>query len=221
MKVVIKSPHIVVVDDLLPEDKFENLWIHIQNEKYSSPHNTQQGWQKVWRLNDNNCLGGPNYYLNKKPFNNYMDAVSTYMINASKNFEETVGVQGLHWTNASFRPYIYQSGSKLSWHNDAGKYKAALTYYVHPYWGSTWGGELMYADVPKPEEIKEHNKSQPHLDHRWEDIYLSFKGKGGWILPKPNRLVLMTAGVYHSINRVDQNAGDNPRCSIVSFLMQE
>lgn len=218
MKIVLKTKKYIIVDDLLPKDQFENLWLHIQNESYMNPHTTQTGWQKVWRLNDSNCLGSQSYLLSKKPFNNYMDGASSYMLAASNYAEDIVGKQSIQWEEATFRSYVYQRGSKLSWHNDAGNYHSSLTYYAHPYWGSTWGGELLIASVP--ENIPTHVKTAPHLDHKWEDEYIAENGTGQWIFPKPNRLVIMSGGVYHSINRIDNDAGDNCRCSIVGFLMK-
>lgn len=218
MKISSQNKKFAIIDGLLPDDQFERVWRHFQTESYSIPH--QSGWQKVWRLSDANCMGGPSYSLAKKPFNNYMDAVSSYMLGALKYAPDIAGVQGEDWVDATFRPYIYPRGTKLSWHNDGGNYHAALTYYVHPKWGSTWGGELMAAETPDLESYQNKNKGQPHLDHRWEDEFLAEKGGGQFIIPKPNRLVIMKAGVFHSINRVDADAGDNARCSIVSFLIK-
>lgn len=220
MKIVLQTRKFAIIDDVLPPDQFERLWRHFQAEQFTIPH--ASGWQKVWRLSDSNCLGGPSYQLTKKPFNNYMDVVSSYLLAALKYAPEIKGEQGKDWVEATFRPYIYPRGSKLSWHNDGGSYHAALTYYVHPYWGSTWGGELMVAEVPDIEKFQSKNsKGQPHLDHRWEDDFLGERGMGQWIFPKPNRLVIMAAGVFHNINRVDPDAGDHARCSIVSFLVKD
>jgi Rps23 Pro-64 3,4-dihydroxylase Tpa1-like proline 4-hydroxylase len=165
-------------------------------------------------------MGGQSYSLSKKPFNNYMDGVSSYFM-ASLKHAELSGSEGKDWVDATFRAYIYPRGSKLSWHNDGGHYHAALTYYVHPYWGSTWGGELMVAETPNLDSYQHQYKGQPHLDHRWEDKFIADKGIGQYIFPKPNRLVIMASGVFHAINRVDDDAGDNGRCSIVSFLIKE
>ena len=218
MKIVFKTKRYVVIDDLLPKDQFDNLWLHFQNESYVSPHVTQSGWQKVWRLNDGDCLGSPSYILSKKPFNNYMDAASSYMLAAAKYTEDVSGKKDIDWKEATFRSYIYPAGSKLSWHNDAGSYQAAFTYYAHPFWQSTWGGELLV--LAESGDIPDTAKTAPHLDHRWEDEYVSKIGVGEWIFPKPNRLVIMSGGVYHSINRIDSSAGDNCRCSIVGFLLK-
>jgi Rps23 Pro-64 3,4-dihydroxylase Tpa1-like proline 4-hydroxylase len=219
MKIVHQNKKFAIIDDVLPDEQFDRLWKHFQAEQFSIPH--AQQWQKVWRLTDANCLGGPSYQLTKKPFNNYMDGVSSYLLAALKYAPEIKGDQGKDWSEATFRPYIYPRGSKLSWHNDGGSYHAALTYYCHPYWGSTWGGELMVAEVPDLQAFRNKHKGQPHLDHRWEDEFLAERGLGQWIFPKPNRLVIMAAGVFHTINRVDPDAGDHARCSIVSFLVKD
>jgi hypothetical protein len=200
-----------VIDDLLPPDQFPIAWKHFQNEKYANPH--VNGWQKVWRLTDNDCLGSQDYPLTKKPFNNYMDGVSSYMLEANRHVSDIGGEEGKDWSEAIFRSYIYPRGSKLSWHNDGGDYHAALTYYVHPYWGSTWGGELMASSTPDLDSYNHEHKGNPHLDHRWEDAFIGELGFG-------HRLVIMSAGVFHAINRVDDDAGDNARCSVVSFLIK-
>jgi Rps23 Pro-64 3,4-dihydroxylase Tpa1-like proline 4-hydroxylase len=218
MKIIFQNKKFAIIDDLLPLDQFERVWRHFQAEQYTVPH--QSGWQKVWRLTDSQCMGGNSYSLSKKPFNSYMDGVSSYLIAALQHTKDIGGTQGQEWVDATFRPYIYPRGTKLSWHNDGGNYHAALTYYVHPYWGSTWGGELMVAETPNLDTYEHKNKGQPHLDHRWEDEFIAAKGIGQLIFPKPNRLVIMASGVFHAINRVDADAGDNCRCSIVSFLLK-
>ena len=122
----------------------------------------------------------------------------------------------------SVRPYLYPRGTKLSWHDDSTVYCAAATYYCHLKWGSTWGGELMVAEVPGLAQVFQgKNLSKPHMDHEWEDQYINIYGMGNFITPKPNRLVLMAPGTYHAINRVDADAGDHLRAAIVGFLLPE
>jgi hypothetical protein len=79
----------------------------------------------------------------------------------------------------------------------------------------------MVAEVPPITKVFSAPPHPPHLNHDWEDHYLSVFGVGTWIMPKTNRLVLMAPGVYHSINRVDDDAGDHVRCSVVGFYKRE
>ena len=53
-----------------------------------------------------------------------------------------------------------------------------------------------------------------------EDKFLSAHGFGTYVTCKPNRLVLTRPGVWHSINRVDDDAGDHCRASVVGFFKE-
>lgn len=218
MKLVFKNPRFVIYDDVLPQDVFEKIWVHAQYENYANALGSNT-WIKVWRLGDHAPLGSPEYHWSKKPFNNYMDVVGHVFHQIAINSNDLVGDM-TNWHDLVMRTYIYPRNTKLSWHNDTDTYAGALTYYIHPNWGSTWGGELMVAEVPPMHEMKTQPLAGPHLDHEWEDGYILERGVGQWISPKPNRCVLMSSGVYHAVNRVDADAGDHARVSIVGFLMK-
>lgn len=216
MKLVFKNPKFVIYDDVLPKDVFDNIWLHAQYENYANTLGNGT-WIKVWRLGDKNPLGSQEYHWSKKPFNNYMDVIGHVFDQIAINSSDIVGDIS-NWQDLVMRTYIYPRDTKLSWHNDADNYAGAFTYYLHPKWGSTWGGELLVAEVPSMEEMPTKPLAGPHLDHEWEDSYLLERGVGQWIAPKPNRCVLMAGGVYHSVNRVDADAGDHARVSVVGFL---
>lgn len=218
MKLVFKNNKFAIYDDVLEQSIFEQVWIHAQHENYIVP--TQNGnWIKVWRLGDGVPHGSGEYHWSKRPFNNYMDAIGHVFFEIAKNSSDIVGDES-NWNELITRTYLYPRNTKLSWHNDAEQYAGALTYYIHPKWGSTWGGELMIAEVPPLHEIRKRPQAGPHLDHEWENEYLLEHGVGQWISPKPNRCVIMAGGVYHAVNRVDADVGDYCRCSSVGFLMR-
>lgn len=217
MRLTFKNSKFAIFDDVLPPDIFDTVWLHAQCENYSSSL-SQGNWIKVWRLGDNSPLGSKEYLWSKKPFNNYMDIIGHYFLEMTKVCKDLVEENS--WNDLSLRSYIYPRGTKLSWHNDAEVYSGAITYYVHPKWGSTWGGELLVAEVPPFHTMKKKPKVGPHLDHEWEDNYILENGVGQWVSPKPNRCVIMSGGVYHSVNRVDSDAGDHSRVSIVGFLLK-
>ena len=216
MRLVFKNNKFAIFDDVLPPDVFEQVWVHAQYEHYA-PAGSSTNWIKVWRLGDSFPMGSAEYMWSKRPFNNYMDAVGQVFTQISRN---TTDIVGSDWIELTMRTYLYPRSTKLSWHNDAETYAGAFTYYIHPKWGSTWGGELMVAEVPSFQNLKLKPKAGPHLDHEWEDEYITEHGVGQWISPKPNRCVLMSGGVYHSVNRVDPDAGDHARVSIVGFLIK-
>lgn len=195
-----------VYDDVLEPAQFEAMWTAVQHEEYLTPH--VSGWSKVWRLTDGSCIGGRDYDSTNCPFGNYVDLANMMFTNVAKAHPSLVPT----WSRITIRSYLYPRGTKLSWHNDLG-YEGAAIYYVHPEWCSTWGGELMLARTPPETDI-----GSPHLDHRHEDRFLATYGVGTYITCKPNRLVLTRPGVWHSINRVDADAGDHCRASVVGFF---
>jgi hypothetical protein len=196
----------VVYDDVLEQEQFLSVWQAVQAEDYSMPH--IGGWSKVWRLTDGACIGSKNYETENAPFNNYMDLMLFLVKNAAAASPQII----TNWKTLTLRSYLYPRGTKLSWHNDLG-YEGAAIFYIHPEWGSTWGGELMIASTPP-----DFSLPAPHLDHKEEDKFLSLHGMGTYITAKPNRLVVTRPGVWHSINRVDDDAGDHCRATIVGFF---
>lgn len=196
----------VVYDDVLEPEQFGAMWGAIQHEQYLTPH--VSGWSKVWRLTDGTGVGGKDYESSGCPYGNYVDLMNMMFMNVAKAHPAIVPA----WEGITIRPYLYPRGTKLSWHNDLG-YAGAAIYYVHPEWGSTWGGELLIARTPPNTDTL-----PPHLDHKFEDAFLGTYGAGTYITCKPNRLVLTKAGVWHSINRVDADAGDHCRASVVGFF---
>ncbi|CAK0767663.1 2OG-Fe(II) oxygenase [Gammaproteobacteria bacterium] len=206
MKKFLETGHLVIYDDFLDKIQFERIWQAIQTEEYSIIH--IQKWLKIWRISDGLPMFSKLYVDKEFPFNNYMDLMNTSFKESAENHPNIVG----NWKNIGLRSYLYNRDTKLSWHNDKG-YTAAGIFYVHPYWGSTWGGELMIAQTPEAESIP-----NPALEHTFEDKFFEYYGCGQYITAKPNRLILLKSGVWHSINRVDKDAGDHVRCSVVAFF---
>jgi hypothetical protein len=196
----------VVYDDVLSKEDFQRVSTSTQAENYSIPH--INGWLKVWRMSDGLPMGGQNYSYNSRPFNNHMDMMGHIFSEVARMHSNLLP----SYNDLSMRSYLYGRDTKLSWHNDAG-YSAAAIFYTHKYWASTWGGELLIAKTPKVEG----GVPNPCLEHEFEDKFLEYYGYGEYITCKPNRLVFTKGGVWHSINRVDKDAGDHVRCSIVAF----
>src|SRR5690606_9772217 len=135
VKRVISNDRFVVYDDVLPQDQFFELWNYVQNEKFVIPH--MSGWQKVWRLNDGHPYGSMSYKHSDAPFNIPLDIFHELCLKMAETNSEFLE----DWDEITMRTYLYPRDTKLSWHNDTG-YAGAIVYYAHPYWGSTWGGEL-------------------------------------------------------------------------------
>jgi hypothetical protein len=206
VKLTLKNEKMCVLDEVFSEDHFQKVWDYTQKETYSMPHSGS--WIKVWRLSDSIPMGGPEYQLSKKPFHNEMDLVLAYILEIAKHCEEYLG----EWDEIVMRSYLYPRGTKLSWHDD-GIYSGAIVLYTHPKWGATWGGELMIAETEAGAEIR-----SPHLDKTHENELLGRFGVGTYVSAKPNRAIVTRKNVWHQINRVDLDAGDNIRSSIVCFF---
>ena len=199
----------VIYDEVLDNDQFNKLWEAIQLDEFLIPH--INNWSKVWRITDGSPVGTRDYNASQDNFNNYMDLMRFIILEAAKMHPQII----LSHDELILRSYLYPRGTKLNWHNDLG-YSGAAIFYAHPEWASTWGGELMLARTPPMVNI-----TPPHLDHREEDKFLAHLGTGTYITCKPNRLVLTKPGVWHSINRVDDDAGDHCRTTVVGFFKQK
>jgi len=209
MHITINNPKFAIYDDVLEPDQFSTVWKWAQQQQYFAINS--QSWLHVWRLTDGSPMGGHEHYHTKAPFDNdALNMVHARSLDVANASPEIVG----DWNEIIYRCYIYPRGSRIDWHNDQG-YTAALIYYIHPIWSASWGGELMIAEIPKNFDFSGYSGQ---LDTSWKDRFLNIWSAGNYVSPKPNRMILTPAGVWHSINRIDDNAGDNCRCSIVCFF---
>jgi len=218
MELTLRTDKIAVYDSVLSAGDFENAWVHVQNEKYSAPAKAG-AWIKVWRLNDGPSVSSAEYLYSKRPFGNAYDPIFAAVAEAAKAQGQLVGHEGREWHDIALRSYLYPRGTKLSWHDDTDLKAGSFIFYAHPRWGSTWGGELLVAETGSPKQARAGVRTLPYVDHAWEDRFLLEAGHGHFVSAKPNRLVLLSAAAYHSIGRVDPDAGDNVRCSVSGFFI--
>ncbi len=190
MKIAIETEKMVVLDEVMPRSHFEAIAKYSHEETYSMPHADK--WIKVWRLNDAMPMGGPEYKRKAGetvPFGNAMDLMVAYLMEVAKHYPKHMSNP---YNSVTLRSYLYPRGTKLSWHDD-GDYAAAMVFYTHQVWSPSWGGELFVEETPNT-------------------------GIGCYVQPRPNRLVLTKSPIWHQINRVDADAGENIRSSIVAFF---
>ncbi|MEE8202846.1 MAG: 2OG-Fe(II) oxygenase [Alphaproteobacteria bacterium] len=167
------------------------------------------------------------------PTGRQVDPLTETMLAQEGAWGELVGRKGREWVGFTVRAFLYPQGTALSWHLDLGRYSGAYIYYAHPYWNVKWGGELMVADDPTRDaggdphdpttaSIYQPDKSMrfgQHLDNEWENERLMEIGAGRYVVPKPNRLVIVGLGTAHCINPVSNAAGDNARATITGFFI--
>jgi hypothetical protein len=216
MRLTLKQDNLAIVDDVLEKDQFEQFWYYFNTIDYA--YRSMSGWQKVWRISDNQILASAPYYHAEAPFNNPMDWLHQIILSlTSQHFEDIVGKQGKDWQEFFLTPYIYPQGTKISWHDDYG-YVGACIFYPHKEWNPNWGGELMVANVP---QVDNPPTVHDNMTRDYINPQLNHYGMGLYTAPSPNRLVFLKGGSWHQINRVDQNAGDHMRCSVVGFFTKE
>lgn len=212
LSLTFKDSDYAVIDGVFDSDSFTKF-VHYFN-KLDFAYRSLTGWQKVWRLSDGLILSSSPYYASRAPHDSMMDALNVMVGSlAVQYFAPIVGKNGEDWDDYFLTPYIYSSGTKISWHNDLG-YTGAAIFYAHEKWDPNWGGELL---VAKTNPKKMVSFPDP-IDRSGLAPILNEYGLGTYLSPLPNRIVFTKGGIWHSINRVDPVAGDALRCSVVAFF---
>jgi hypothetical protein len=169
------------------------------------------------------------------PTHSGLDRVLETIVNHLDQFAELVGKRSVDFDNISARSYLYPQGTGLSWHEDDIRYSGGYAFYAHPEWNCQWGGELLIADESTksqdleggelPALTREEGRLKltklripRFLDNARQDTVLGKLGMGVYIVPKPNRLVVIAGGNPHMINKVSPSAGDHVRCTIAGFF---
>ncbi len=127
---------------------------------------------------------------------------------------------GKDWDSIRIHSQMYGRGTRINWHSDHHSL-GSFTWYWHKEWKPSWGGELLVPfDKPIYDELVEKPPKQS-IDYDWTDNFFQDTLFSYSILPIPNRCVLLGPGVFHSVGRVDPDAGNHMRCSIVAFLVKK
>ena len=231
--IVLNTPEVIVIDDFLPIDIRDRILNQVQVDKWD----TTQADDKFWHMTDGVNYKGLKRYRSDMPFkDNYdlwFDHFSEFL-NTTEDINHIVpGIdEGIF--DIALRCHAYPVGSKNPWHFDLGF--STYTYYLHKNWQANWDSTLLvlpegsvefdqvlplmtgtkhydsYAEIGSPMEMfAQSEKLKSVID----------KGLGTFISPKPNRLVLIKAGVVHGINRVDSDAGDNVRVTLTGLVVEK
>lgn len=214
----------LIVDDLLDEDAWTDVWTMFQFTDLSPV--TRTGG--AWKLDDGTPLGGEEIVTPPRdeeltttpdegtfPSGTALDHVVEAVLGSVAEASDLVGER---WSRLTARAYVYGRGSGLSWHgDDSSAYDGAYIYYAHPRWNAHWGGELLVADA-------DGAAGAPIMGHRFDDEayseWLMESGAGHFVLPRPNRLVLL-GSAPHMIAPVRDAAGSHVRASVSGFFLSE
>lgn len=211
-----------VIDDFLDEDAWSDVWTMFQFAELAPVTRTRG----AWKLDDGVPLGGdevvtpprdvelahdperPDVY----PSETALDHVITGLLERA---DELAPLVGDDWARITARAYVYPRGSALSWHgDDHSLYSGAFVWYAHPRWNAHWGGELLVADADADLPIMGHRFD----DEAYSDALLEH-GTGSFVLPRPNRLVVL-GGAPHAVSPVRAAAGSNVRASVSGFFLR-
>ncbi len=218
-------PGLVVIDDLLDEEAWTEVWSLFQVVDLAPVTRTAG----AWKTDDGAPLGGdaivtpprdaelsaPGERPDRFPSGTALDHVVGAVLGLVESLAPVVGTE---WAHVTARPYVYPAGSALSWHgDDTAHYTGAFIYYAHPRWNAHWGGELLLADVDPHDDL-------PIMAHRFDDEEYSeallAHGAGRFVMPKPNRLVVL-GNAPHMVAPVRAAAGSNVRASVSGFFLRE
>ena len=231
-KLTLSNHQLRIYDDFLPHDLLGALLEHANGDEYEMVH--QEVWRKVWRLGDGLPLQGTMTYHRKDPalyepnektryptngpLDPFLDAVS----DTAEGTEELLGKRGSDWTSIAVSPWVYPAGSGLSLHRDHYNATGSFTYFVHRQWNFHWGGQLLVLDPQTGRNADPDDSpfSPAFLSDDDENEIISDPGLATCILPKPNRMVIITGTAYHLITRVNANAGDRARVAFAGFFMR-
>lgn len=248
MKVFFENDQFMVVDDFLPADQFEQMWRWFHVAPFFP--NDVRGLYGAWRLDDGRVMRGPDVYFGSvaqqvaasdpgafaHPTGTGIDLLLNHFSRSGEVFEKLVGKEGKDWRTLAAAPRLYERGSSLYWHRDTPSVvTGSCTYYAHKAWNVQWGGELFIAhpsacNIPErngpsmiaPKEVMGKGLVQlsGHLDNTEVNEALMASGMGFYVMPKPNRLVIMKTGNPHMISKIHPAAGDHVRASVTMFLIR-
>jgi Rps23 Pro-64 3,4-dihydroxylase Tpa1-like proline 4-hydroxylase len=230
LQIVEKTDNLIVIDDFLSQQAWLSLLDQLECEVYCQ---VELGRDKVYKLNSGTIYKSLNkYWFSELPWqNNYTPFAESLTVLLQEDVSFIPPFKDL-----SLMVHCYQAGAEIGWHRDSGVL-AAYTFYCHQDWHPMWGGNLMVAsDKTVWDRIRLNSEPLPGtdlkdsfgelyqtkgvtFDHSIEKKVILNPGLGSFVMPKPNRLVLLSSRVFHKVERVDMAAGSNSRVSLTGFFV--
>lgn len=220
------SEHFIILDGFLGDDARRNVWESFVSQTFNFIHDN--GFERVFRLYDGNALYGEQTIVKRRDTHRSNDESGRSVKTSGKNQNpETKLINSIirngsvsrflskvtEWRSITVQSFIYPVGAGLGWHDDDAKL-ANFIYYPHPHWDASWGGELLISGAPVG---KAGSTKVPGL-YRHNDARVLEHGVGTFVMPKPDRLVMIRGGVSHCIKKVDAAAGSAIRASYSGFV---
>jgi hypothetical protein len=227
----------VIYDDVLPAPEFQRFWQMFSNASFQSVH--ARGVSGYYRPTDGNPFIGPSIAwthadpasllpdgvrvealpVRFHPTGEPYDAVFEVLDRVLAEHPDLVGVKGVDWVGALTRLQAYPVGSSIAWHTDDTDVTGSFIFYAHPAWDVHWGGELFIADAATRHGLTRQVATHA-FDSRFDTEVLMRTGVGHYVMPRPNRLVVLGEGNPHKVEKVAPAAGNHVRGSFSGFFMR-
>ena len=206
------SGHLLDVRDGVLEDAAaERLFCWLERLSFSSVH--AEGWKSVWRLGGGSPLRGPTWSVDETgecpPGADLPAALRPLARELARSL-----LAGKARRMVSLTPWIYPAGTGLGLHRDDRAFEGSYAYYLTREWDVHWGGLLGAVE----EDPARPAPDRAILDAAGERSSVARTGRGEWVAPVWNRLVIIAPQVRHFISSVDPAAGDRGRISIAGFV---
>jgi Rps23 Pro-64 3,4-dihydroxylase Tpa1-like proline 4-hydroxylase len=235
MHITTQNPIFTVIDDFLPPDEFALMLEYMHRTDYAR----NPRWIKPWDLADEMpWASGETVHTRGKPLHpqDPRKAYPTGMaidrllerIRATDFYRDVVPD-----TYVTARNYLHGPGAGLDWHDDGGRFAGAYTFYAHPHWHASWGGELLIIEDaigrdPLPDKTHLQGGLLKTIKGSWnvltkEDLSAMLMERAtstAFVFAKPNRLVFLTRYVWHKVNPVRPSA-PFPRTAVAGFFLTD
>jgi hypothetical protein len=204
-----------VYDDVLSPEDFARLRRHINELPFHTIHLGDR--RKIWRIPDGHPLVGPAYGPpppDVRISSDVEDLAFGRLLDEVEDRSRTAGLlEEFHGFTAA--PWVYRNGTGLGPHVDGkNHYNGSYIYYLHKNWHVAQGGLLLVLD-PGTDPKHGEEPELPWLDgNEVEARRQAAPGHGRVILPRPNRLVLLSARAEHMITTVTRG----PRVTVAGFF---
>jgi hypothetical protein len=223
-----KTPEVLVVDDFLPTDVWDKIFNQVQVDRWRQSEIDD----KFWHMTDGANYKGVKRWHSERPYKDNGELWFEHFTAFLKNCSDTKDFANKKYDNIAMQCHGYPVGSKNPWHTDLGY--TTYTYYLHKKWQINWDSTLLIIPMEAKleyEQLLKLDKNSVHTDSYAKDnmpmeMFEQSKkfssiieyGRGIFVSPKPNRLVLINKNVIHGVTRVDSDAGENVRVSLTGGI---
>jgi hypothetical protein len=214
------SDALAVLDNVCPDDVIEDLRRFFSNSDFE----TTNVRREFSIDNEKPPLRGKSSMFNCGDLIDATSVIGKFAILLSEltcDFSTIIGIPKVNWKSFSVTPWIYSTGSGFIPHVDGDTgYSGGFVFWCHEEWDVTWGGHLVVFERSVENFSGPDSMSNPpHLLKQSvfsKEKSLREPGIGTLVLPKRNRLVLLSPKVPHMVTTIEKQQAE--RLSLVGFF---